>query len=138
MKISKKVTFAIATMIFVFCLSPITANNKIDDDIIHIISSADVIGSWDYTADGVDSNYSKGVMHITNEAGKHVIKIYTGDIMMTSEEININGNEVNFVVYADQDRIEVALVMDGDSFSGQGTASQGPFSLQGTRRAEPQ
>lgn len=138
MKISKKVTFILATLVFVFCFPPVTANDKVVDDLNMTLSFADVIGSWDYTAEGVDPNYSKGVMHVTKEAGKHVIKIYTGDLMMTSEEINIDGNAVNFVVYADQDRIEVALVMDGDSFTGQGTSSQGPFSLKGTRRAEPQ
>ena len=131
MKISKRLYLALATLIFIFSFSPIAANEKAVGDLNTTLFVSDVVGSWDYTAEGVDPNYSK-------EAGKHVIKIYTGDIMMTSEEINIKGNEVNFVVYVEQDRIEVALVMDGDSFTGQGTSSEGPFSLKGTRRSDPQ
>ena len=138
MKISKRLYLALATLIFIFSFSPIAANEKAVGDLNTTLFVSDVVGSWDYTAEGVDPNYSKGVMHIIKEAGKHVIKIYTGDIMMTSEEINIKGNEVNFVVYVEQDRIEVALVMDGDSFTGQGTSSEGPFSLKGTRRSDPQ
>jgi hypothetical protein len=86
----------------------------------------------------VDPQYQEGVMYISKEADSFAIKIMVNGGMMPTEEVKVNDNEVSFVVYVEDDRVEIKLVVDGDSFAGSGSSSQGPFTLTGTRMSDPE
>jgi hypothetical protein len=97
-----------------------------------------VEGRWKYNVQNVDPQYQEGVMYISKEANNFAIKIMISGGMMPTEEVKVNDKEVSFVVYVEDDRVEIKLVIEGDSFSGTGTSSQGPFTLTGTRMSDPE
>ncbi len=97
-----------------------------------------VEGRWKYNVQNVDPQYQEGVMYISKEADNFAIKIMVSGGMMPTEEVKVNDNQVAFVVYVEDDRVEIKLVFDGDTFAGTGTSSQGPFTLTGKRMNDPE
>ncbi len=97
-----------------------------------------VEGRWKYNVQNVDPQYQEGVMYISKEADNFAIKIMISGGMMPTEEVKVNDSEVAFVVYVEDDRVEIKLVFDGDTFAGTGTSSQGPFTLTGKRMNDPE
>ncbi|MCJ7465318.1 MAG: hypothetical protein MUO53_01320 [Maribacter sp.] len=97
-----------------------------------------VEGRWKYNVQNVDPQYQEGVMYISKELDNFAVKIMISGGMMPTEEVKVNDNEVSFIVYVEDDRVEIKLVIDGDTFAGTGTSSQGPFTLTGTRMSDPE
>ncbi|MFH6602124.1 hypothetical protein ACEZ3G_01450 [Maribacter algicola] len=119
------------------CFQPLTANNAPIPDIMDR-SMADIVGSWAYDVQNVDPQYAKGILHIEKEKGKYVLNIQGAEgSMIPTEELTVDGSEVKFVVYVEGDRVSITLNFDGDSFSGDGSSSSGPFTLSGKRIPDP-
>jgi len=116
-----------------FYYSPSMANTGISTDGI-FTSVKNIEGSWVYDVQNVDPQYQKGIFHITKENGEYALNIQgEGDSMIPTEELKVNGNEVKFVVYVEGDRVAITLNFDGDSFTGNGSSSSGPFTMSGQR-----
>lgn len=103
-----------------------------------IYNNDDLEGAWAYDVQNVDPQYQKGVLHISKENGKYALNIQGAEgSMIPTEELSVNGNEVKFVVYVEGDRVSITLNFDGDTFAGEGSSSNGPFTLSGKKIPSP-
>jgi len=107
--------------------------------VIDVISAiGDIEGAWAYDVQNVDPQYEKGILHIGKENGKYVLNIQGAEgSMIPTEELNVKGDEVKFVVYVEGDRVSITLNFDGETFTGEGSSSNGPFTLSGKRIPNP-
>ncbi len=131
-----KIRLLLLVCILSLYFQPITA----DTPTLYVLNHSveDIVGSWAYDVQNVDPQYAKGILHIEKEKGKYVLNIQGAEgTMIPTEELSVDGNEVKFVVYVEGDRVSVTLNFDGDSFSGDGSSSSGPFTLSGKRIPEP-
>ncbi len=98
-----------------------------------------ILGRWKYKVQNVDPQYQEGILYIVKESGKYGVNVMVGGGgTVPADEVEVNGNEVKFVVYVEGEKVRIALKIDGNSFTGSGASSQGPFSMTGTRMPEPQ
>ena len=98
----------------------------------------DIVGSWVYDVQNVDPQYEKGILHIAKENGKYELHIQGAeDNLIPTEELSVKGNEAKFVVYVEGDRVAITLKFEGDTFTGEGSSSNGPFTLSGNRIPDP-
>ncbi|MGB5555132.1 MAG: hypothetical protein WBM83_10780 [Flavobacteriaceae bacterium] len=96
-------------------------------------------GSWAYQVQNVDPQYQNGMLHITKEKGNYALNIQgSGDSLIPTQDLEVEGNEVKFVVYVEGERVAITLSFEGDSFTGNGSSSAGPFTMSGTRKRIPQ
>ncbi|WP_273566138.1 hypothetical protein [Maribacter halichondriae] len=138
MKRQNKLAMLMMVLAIITCYSPSMANTENSTDNI-FISVDDIEGSWAYDVQNVDPQYQKGLFHITKENGEYALNIQgEGDSMIPTEELEVNGDEVKFVVYVEGDRVAITLNFDGDTFTGSGSSSSGPFTMSGKRMRIPE
>lgn len=94
----------------------------------------DILGVWDYTAENVPYEYSKGIISITKVGKENKVKVTIGEISMDGENVVINKNEVRFQVFVEGQTVDVNLSANGNDLSGQGSTVDGIFSLSGKRK----
>lgn len=98
------------------------------------LSKSDILGVWDYTALDVPYEYSKGIIYITKEGKDHKVKVTIGESSLDGENVVVDKNEVRFQVYVEGQTVDINLSAKGNDLSGQGSTSDGIFSLSGKRK----
>lgn len=127
------------TAVIVFSSFGIQANgDNLKDYNTELELNDGIIGFWEYHVPGVDPMYQNGIMHISNEEGAYAVNLHLGESVVPTEDVEVNENEVKFALYVEGQRVEVVVLIDGDSITGSGTTDQGPFTLSGTRKADPE
>lgn len=133
-----KFSLILMVMAMIFGYMPVNAADSTPSLAIVDCTVNDLEGAWAYDVQNVDPQYQKGVLHIAKESGKYVLNIQGAEgSMIPTEELSVDGNEVKFVVYVEGDRVAITLNFDGDTFSGEGSSSNGPFTLSGKRVPDP-
>lgn len=137
MKIFKLVSLVL-TLGFITSAMTVRAESEIENITSAYLVADDVVGAYEYHVPGVDPMYQNGIMHITEEKGAYAVNLHLGESVIPTEDVEVNGKEVKFAVYVEGERIEVVVVVDGDNITGSGSSSEGPFTLSGTRKANPE
>jgi len=137
MSTRNKISLVILAFTLTFGGQHLMANlTSTTDDTIFTVEGIE--GAWAYDVQNVDPQYEKGILHIAKENGKYVLNIQGAEgSMIPTEELTVDGNEVKFIVYVEGDRVSINLNFDGDTFTGEGSASGGPFTLTGKRIPDP-
>lgn len=133
----KLVTFAL-TLSLMICVADAQANAEIENMTSVYLVDDDVVGAYEYHVPGVDPMYQNGIMHITKEEGAYAVNLHLGESVIPTEDVEVNGKEVKFALYVEGQRVDVIVAVDGDKITGSGTSSEGPFTLSGTRKANPE
>lgn len=127
------------TAVILLCSVEIHANEEGRKDYNFVTELNDgIIGFWEYHVPGVDPMYQNGIMHISNKEGAYTVNLHLGENVMPTEDVEVNENEVKFALYVEGQRVEVVVLIEGDTITGSGTTDQGPFTLSGTRKANPE
>jgi len=116
----------------------VRAESEIENITSAYLVGDDVVGAYEYHVPGVDPMYQNGIMHITKEEGAYAVNLHLGESVIPTEDVEVNGKEVKFALYVEGERVEVVVVVDGDNITGSGSSSEGPFTLSGTRKANPE
>jgi hypothetical protein len=95
----------------------------------------DILGVWDYTAEDVPYEYSKGIIYITKEGKDFMVKVAIGESSIDGENVVIDKNEVRFQVYVEGQTVDINLSAKGNDLTGQGSTMDGIFSLSGKKRS---
>ncbi|MEX0291282.1 MAG: hypothetical protein AB3N14_19420 [Flavobacteriaceae bacterium] len=124
------------TVSLVFYSLPLEANHQNPHDLetVALLKRAKWVGVWDYTVEDVPPEYSKGVLHVTKKKRVHIVKIELESGTLDAEQVVVKKKQLNFSLNIEGQQVDVSLVMDGDSFSGESSSPDGVFALQGTRR----
>lgn len=137
MKIFKLVSLVL-TVSFMISVTNVRAESEIENCTSTYSISDDVVGAFEYHVPGVDPMYQNGIMHITKEEDAYAVNIHLGESVIPTEDVEVNGKEVKFALYVEGERVEVVVVVDGDKITGSGLTNEGPFTLSGTRKADPE
>lgn len=133
-----KLLSLVLTLGFMICAVNVRANTEIENVTQVYLTGDDVLGVYEYHVPGVDPMYQNGIMHITKEEGAYAVNLHLGESVIPTEDVEVNGKEVKFALYVEGERIEVMVVVDGDNITGSGSTNSGPFTLSGTRKADPE
>jgi len=94
----------------------------------------DILGVWEYMAENVPYEYSKGIISITKVGKENKVKVTIGEFSMDGTNVIINKNEVRFQVFVEGQTVDVNLSANGNDLSGQGSTMDGVFLLSGKRK----
>lgn len=95
----------------------------------------DILGVWDYTAQDVPYEYSKGIIYITKEGKDLKVRVAIGESSLDGENVVLDKDEVRFQVYVEGQTVDINLSAKGNDLSGQGSTTDGIFSLSGKKRS---
>lgn len=137
MKLLKLASFVL-TLAVMLCAFNVQANSEAEDGKAIIELNDGIIGYWEYYVSSVDPAYQNGIMHISKEDGNYAVNLELPGGTIPTEDVEVNGNEIKFALYVEGTRVEVNVVIDGDTLTGSGTTDQGPFTLTGIRKAKPE
>jgi len=91
-------------------------------------------GSWDYSVQDVPVEYSSGVLHISKKKKVYTVKLELPGGDLPANNVKVDKNKLTFSVDIEGSMVDVALIMDGDSFKGESNTPDGTFMLEGNRR----
>ena len=91
-------------------------------------------GSWDYSVQDVPVEYSSGVLHISKKRKVYTVKLELPGGDLPADNVKVDKNKLTFSVDIEGSMVDVALIMDGDSFKGESNTPDGTFMLEGNRR----
>jgi hypothetical protein len=91
-------------------------------------------GSWDYAVQDVPAEYSSGVLHVSKNGKIYEVNLELPGGKLPTEKVKVEKNKLTFSVDIEGSIVDVALIMDGDSFKGESVSSDGIFLLEGKRR----
>jgi hypothetical protein len=91
-------------------------------------------GSWDYSVQDVPVEYSSGVLHISKKKKVYTVKLELPGGDLPADNVKVDKNKLTFSVDIEGSVVDVALIMDGDSFKGESNTPDGTFMLEGNRR----
>lgn len=91
-------------------------------------------GSWDYSVQDVPLEYSSGVLHISKKKRVYTVKLELPGGDLPADNVKVDKNKLTFSVDIEGSVVDVALIMDGDSFKGESNTPDGTFMLVGIRR----
>ncbi|MEP0132370.1 MAG: hypothetical protein ABJJ25_05055 [Eudoraea sp.] len=91
-------------------------------------------GSWDYSVQDVPVEYSSGVLHISKKKKVYTVKLELPGGDLPADNVKVDKNKLTFSVDIEGSMVDVALIMDGDSFKGESNTPDGTFMLEGNRR----
>ena len=91
-------------------------------------------GSWDYSVQDVPVEYSSGVLHISKKKKVYTVKLELPGGDLPADNVKVDKNKLTFSVDIEGSMVDVALIMDGDSFKGESNTPDGTFMLVGIRR----
>ncbi|MGB5228660.1 MAG: hypothetical protein WBN55_10380 [Eudoraea sp.] len=136
MKISLK-NFGLISLLLIFSNSySLEMCNTLD-----MVESSDIVvkkkkwtGSWDYSVQDVPVEYSSGVLHISKKKKVYTVKLELPAGNLPADNVRVDKNKLTFSVDIEGSMVDVALIMDGDSFKGESYTPDGTFMLEGNRR----
>ncbi len=91
-------------------------------------------GSWDYSVQDVPVEYSSGVLHISKKKKVYTVELELYEGNLPADNVRVDKNKLTFSVNIEGSVVDVALIMDGDSFKGESNTPDGTFMLEGNRR----
>ncbi|WP_297705467.1 hypothetical protein [uncultured Eudoraea sp.] len=91
-------------------------------------------GSWNYTVQDVPVEYSTGVLHISKKKKVYTVELELPEGNLPTDNVRVDKNKLTFSVDIEGSTVDVALIMDGDSFKGESNTPDGTFMLEGNRR----
>ena len=91
-------------------------------------------GSWDYAVQDVPAEYSSGVLHVSKNGKIYEVNLELPGGKLPTEKVKVEKNKLTFSVDIEGSIVDVALIMDGDSFKGESVSADGIFLLEGKRR----
>lgn len=92
-------------------------------------------GSWDYSVQDVPVEYSTGVLHISKKKRVYTVELELPGGKLPADNVKVDKNKLTFSVDIEGSAVDVALIMDGDSFKGESNTPDGTFMLEGNRRS---
>ena len=91
-------------------------------------------GSWEYLVEDVPLEYSSGILHVSKKRKVYTVELEMPGGKLPADNVKVSKNKLTFSVDIEGSMIEVALIMDGDSFEGESYTPDGTFLLVGNRR----
>lgn len=117
----------------------VMSKNTIETDKSDVsITKDELIGTWFYTVENVDYQYSKGALLITKENENYNVQVQLSQGVISGDEIEVNGNTITFSVNIEGQTIAVKLTVEGEKISGESSSADGVFKIVGTRQVLPE
>ncbi len=91
-------------------------------------------GSWDYLVKDVPLEYSSGILHVSKKKRVYSVQLEMPGGKLPADNVKVDKNKLTFSVAIEGSMVDVSLLMDGDSFSGESYTPDGTFMLVGNRR----
>jgi len=129
--------FALTILLLIFSYGYSLDNNDIckgPEISDMIVKKKKWTGSWDYAVQDVPAEYSSGVLHVSKNGKIYEVNLELPGGKLPTEKVKVEKNKLTFSVDIEGSIVDVALIMDGDSFKGESVSSDGIFLLEGKRR----
>jgi hypothetical protein len=129
--------FSIVLIFFIFSNGygmEMTAASNVGVVSAFLIKKKRWTGSWDYLVQDVPLEYSSGILHISKKKKVYTVELEMPGGKLPADNVKVSKNKLTFSVDIEGSMVEVALIMDGDSFEGESYTPDGTFLLVGNRR----
>lgn len=138
MKNSTKKIAGFLLMAFMFMSIPqeILANSDTND--ITIVAKDDLIGGWEYTADGAPEGYESGLLMIVKAGDMYKVQVQLIGGAINGTDIVVKGNQITFKLLVEGESVSVSLSAKGSKISGTSTSSSGSYIIKGVKSISPQ
>ena len=101
------------------------------------VNLSDIAGEWTFSAPYAPAGYEKGEVHIsTSEEGEYEVSIVIGSYEMPGSKVELDGDELSFVIYVEDQSIPLTLTFEGDTFTGKAETPDGDVTIEGARKEE--
>ena len=102
------------------------------------ISKDNLVGGWEYTADGAPEGYASGLLMIVKAGDMYKVQVQLAGGAMNGTDIVVKGNDISFKLLIEGESVSVALSAKGSKISGTSTSSSGSYNIQGVKSISPQ
>ena len=93
----------------------------------------DLIGTWNYKAEGAPPEYASGQIVIQKKDNVWNAHVLVNAQKFTSNQISVSGNKISFYIYIQGEQVKVQLVTDNKTLSGEAVSSNGTIPLTGKK-----
>ncbi len=93
----------------------------------------DVVGTWDYSAPNAPYEYSKGQIIISQGDEKLEGKVDIDGYEMKLNNVKVEDGVVTFSLYVEGEYVSVKVTMNGDTFEGKASTSEGLLEVTGKK-----
>lgn len=142
--IPNKVVFRIfAFMALGFCLV-LQAAVPFEDPVLpedkgnSVTIANDLVGGWEYTAQGAPEGYDKGLLLIIGQDGNYQVQVQTGAGTFIGENVTVKKNTISFSLMIEGGLVTVNLTAKGSKISGKSSSSEGDYIIEGVKSLSPE
>ncbi len=98
----------------------------------------DLVGGWEYTAQGAPEGYDKGLLLIVGQDGKYQVQVQTGAGTFVGENVTVKKNTISFSLMIEGGLVTVNLTAEGSKISGKSSSSEGDYVIEGVKSISPE
>ena len=134
-KISAAMLIAVA-----FIAMPLHGANNVqisNSETIDILKD-NLVGGWEYTAEGAPEGYESGLLMIVKAGDIYKVQVQLVGGAMNGTEIVVKGNDISFKLMVEGESVSVSLSAKGSQISGTSTSSSGTYNIKGVKSISPQ
>lgn len=103
-----------------------------------LVTGDNLIGGWEYTAQGAPEGYDKGLIVIVGQDGRYQVQVQTGMGTFIGENVTVKKNTINFTLMIEGGQVTVNLTANGSKISGKSSTSEGDYLIEGVKSISPE
>lgn len=103
-----------------------------------IIVGDNLVGGWEYTAQGAPEGYDKGLLLIVGQDGQYQVQVQTGAGTFIGENVTVKKNTINFTLMIEGGQVTVNLTANGSKISGKSSSPEGDYVIEGVKSISPE
>jgi hypothetical protein len=98
----------------------------------------DLVGGWEYTAQGAPEGYDKGLLLIVGQDGKYQVQVQTSAGTFVGENVTVKKNTISFSLMIEGGLVTVNLTAVGSKISGKSSSPEGDYVIEGVKSISPE
>lgn len=134
---TKKITGFLLIAFTLMCAPQEILASSDTNDIV-VVAKDDLIGGWEYTAEGAPEGYDSGLLMIVKAGDAYKVQVQLAGGAMNGTEIVVKGNDITFKLMVEGESVSVSLSAKGSQISGTSTSSSGTYNIKGVKSISPQ
>lgn len=97
-----------------------------------------LVGGWEYTAQGAPEGYDKGLLLIVGQNGQYQVQVQNGAGTFIGENVTAKKNTISFTLMIEGGQVTVNLTANGSKISGKSSSSEGDYVIEGVKSISPE
>lgn len=103
-----------------------------------IMAKDNLVGGWEYTAEGAPEGYDSGLLMIVKTGDLYKVQVQLAAGALNATDIVVKGNDITFKLNVEGESVAVSLTAKGNLISGTSTSMSGTYTIKGVKSISPQ